>query len=330
MNIRTCIHLLGIVFLQSLATMSAQTLGTWDRILIRSTFPLYDVVFTDSLNGYAVGDFGVILRTTDSGITWSQKLSPDQFALRNVWFFTDSIGLAAGFRGSVVRTTDAGDSWTSVDLPYDINFPGMATAGSTVWLSGEEGLILKSTDTGVTWTELSSGTKLLLDDISFSDERHGWASSLQRTLLRTTDGGASWKEHKLDTYLPVSVIRAVSADECWLLAYQGQVLHSIDAGASWSQYSTYRTDYFDLKFDTEGRAWAVGRRGAIVRAQSGNRDWRLHDMVDSRRLNAITFLPNGVVIAVGDAGGIYRLARLDAGLETLDHDAENEEAMEEQ
>jgi photosystem II stability/assembly factor-like uncharacterized protein len=291
----------------------SQTIGTWDRIQLRSTFPLWDVTFVDTLRGYIVGDFGVILRTTDGGFTWTQQLSPDQFALRNVHFFDDSTGLAAGFRGNIIRSTDGGDSWKTVPIDLDINFPGMTVHGSTVWLCGEEGIVLKSTDRGKSWKTIKVDSELFLGSISFADERHGWMASLQRKLWRSTDGGQRWEEQALDTFLPVSYVKAVSPTECWLAGYNGLILHTTDAGRTWSRYTSYQTDYFSMNFDSTGTGWAVGRRGAIVRGREYNRNWKLHDIPDSKNIHRITFLSNGAAFAVGEDGAVFRLHSLAAG-----------------
>ncbi len=291
----------------------SQTIGAWDRIDILTEFPLWDVTFTDTLNGYVVGDYGAILRTTDGGFTWTQTFSPDQHALRNVHFFNDSTGVTAGFRGSVARTTDRGLSWHKVPIPFDLNFPGMSAYGSTVWICGEEGIILKSTDQGLTWATIKLDTEILLGSISFADEKHGWMASIQRKLWHTTDGGMNWKEQKLDTFLPVAAIHAISPMECWLAGYQGLILHTTDAGKSWMQPPSYQADFYRITMDSTGAGWAVGRRGAIVRGRAGNNNWRLHDVPGTHGIHAITFLPDGAAVAVGDMGMIFRLYSIGAG-----------------
>ncbi len=326
---RLVVSCLALLLLLPSVSVS-QTFGTWDRISIKTEFPLWDVTFVDTLRGYAVGDYGVILNTTDGGFTWTQKFTPDQHALRNVHFFNDSTGLTAGFRGSVARTTDRGDTWNKIAIPHDLNFPGMAANGSTVWLCGEEGVLMKSTDQGQTWSTIKTGTDLMLGSISFADERNGWMASLQRKLWRSSDGGATWKEQKLDSFLPVAAIKAVSPQECWLAGYQGLILHTKDAGASWIQYPAYQTDYYKINFDASGSGWAVGRRGAVVRGRENNMNWKLHDIPDIKSIHSITFLPNGAAVAVGDQGSIFRLSSIQAGEIITTPTEENKQPTEQQ
>jgi photosystem II stability/assembly factor-like uncharacterized protein len=299
-----------VLLLLAAAPLSAQTLGSWERMPNRSEFTLWDLTCTDSLHCYAVGDYGVMLFSTDGGESWTQKLSPNQLALRNIHFFDDSSAIAAGFRGSCFLTTDRGESWASVVLPGEITYPGMSVVGNTVWLSGEDGAMLKSVNRGITWKKLDSGTDVMLDGISFADERHGWASSVQRKLLRSTDGGDSWHEQQIDAFLPVTTVHARSAQECWVAGYHGLIMRTTDGGSTWQRMHAYETDYLALSFDDRGTGWAVGKRGAIVRAEEGNLRWRLHDLTTAESLHAITFLPNNQAIAAGIHGLLFKQREL--------------------
>ena len=288
------------------AATSDETLGSWERVMMKTEFTLWDVTCTDSLRCVAVGDYGVIIRSSDGGRSWTQQLSPNQFALRGVVFFDDSTGVVAGFRGSCFRTTDRGDTWQTADLGTEASLPGMSAVGYTIWLSGEDGTILRSTDRGLTWKHLESGVSVMLDAISFADARHGWASSVQRTMLRTTDGGDSWTEQDIDSFLPVTTICARSATECWAAGQHGLMLRTTDGGASWQRIEAYETDYVSITFDHRGTGWAVGRRGAIVRGERDNLRWRLHDLTTAKALHGITFLPNNTALAVGLHGLPFR------------------------
>lgn len=298
----------ALLLLCTLVTpVAAQTLGSWERIDHPTEMHLWDVDCADSLSCIAVGDFGVMLFSTDGGESWKQRLSENQFALRNVHFFDDSLVIVAGFRGSCYRSTDGGGNWTAVALPTAVTLPGMSVVGHSIWLSGDGGTIVTSSDRGLSWRTLNSGTDRLLEAISFADQQHGWASSSQRVLLRTTDGGEHWQEQQIDAFLPVRTIHARSADECWAAGYRGLLLRTLDGGTTWQRIDAYETDYVSLTFDDKGTGWAVGKRGAIVRGEDDNLRWRLHDLTGTGALNAITFLPNNQALSVGMHGMILKL-----------------------
>lgn len=309
MHMRCSLLWLTLISLASFTamTLQAQPIGSWERISHRSTFSLWDVAFTDSLVGVAVGDFGAILRTTDGGESWKQQLSRDQFAFRHVHFLDDSTGIASGFHGTCFRTENGGVTWSKVLLNTDADLPGLSAQGNNIWLSGANGILLKSTDRGRSFTKLESPTDAMLSSISFATERVGWVASVQRKLFRTVDGGASWSEQDVDSFMPVTTVHARSATECWLGGYHGLLLRSIDGGASWQKIDAYDTDYHALLFDDRGIGWAVGKRGAVVRSAIGNLAWRLHDLTAVKNLHGIAMLPNNQAIAVGEGGAVYKL-----------------------
>src|SRR3989339_2001660 len=79
---------------------------------------IYSVTFTDSTIGWAVGEGGTILKTTNGGEDW--KLQPDSinYALRCVCFINENIGWIVGY-GAIMKTTNSGNTWvTKTNLPF--------------------------------------------------------------------------------------------------------------------------------------------------------------------------------------------------------------------
>jgi len=72
------------------------------------TVPLFGVTNIDTQTAWAVGDFGIILGTTDGGTTWVFQESGVLDALNAVAFATPANGWAVGDRGTIVATTTGG------------------------------------------------------------------------------------------------------------------------------------------------------------------------------------------------------------------------------
>lgn len=73
--------------------------------------PLWDINFPisgASLNGYAVGESGTILRTFDGGLNWISQQSPTSQRLNGVFFLDPDFGFAVGESGTILRTIDGG------------------------------------------------------------------------------------------------------------------------------------------------------------------------------------------------------------------------------
>jgi hypothetical protein len=63
------------------------------------------VSFIDAENGYAAGDAGVMLRTTNGGANWEMLQSPTAQNLRGITFSGAGLLTAVGSGGAIIHTT---------------------------------------------------------------------------------------------------------------------------------------------------------------------------------------------------------------------------------
>lgn len=124
--------------------------------------PLLDVYFADESNGFAVGAFGLILRTRDGGSTWQgwQQHLPNPDG--NHLYAIRAVGrdlYIVGERGSIYVSSDGGDSFSAVKSPYEGSFFGLtATPDGAVLVYGLRGHAFLSPDRGQTWKEIKVGS----------------------------------------------------------------------------------------------------------------------------------------------------------------------------
>ena len=116
---------------------------------------LYAATFADAEHGWAVGEFGVILATTDGGSTWHPQTSPIETSLFGVSFADAQRGWAVGIESTLLTTTDGGTSWqkTAVETPkgFAIALYDVQVRGNYGWAVGNNGYLLNSKDAGATW-----------------------------------------------------------------------------------------------------------------------------------------------------------------------------------
>lgn len=62
----------------------------------------------DGRRGFAVGDAGTLLSTSDAGNTWAVRTSGTMSSLQAVWFTHPDTGWAVGNAGTVLRTVNGG------------------------------------------------------------------------------------------------------------------------------------------------------------------------------------------------------------------------------
>lgn len=176
---------------------AAQSSGTGDNF--------YATAFTNALNGVAVGDNGLIARTTDGGATWSLVSVPVYAYWRAVWFMDTQTGYItgglSGTTGNILKTTDGGATWKDIspssspasdEVIYSIFFTNTTIGYATNY----DGYILKTIDGGASWTaQFVSGNHLW--GLYFTDANTGYCvggdQDLNTTvILKTTNAGLTW------------------------------------------------------------------------------------------------------------------------------------------
>ena len=82
--------------------------------------------FTNERQGWAVGEGGLILRTTDGGVNWPPQVSGTGATLRSAFFLEDGQhGWAVGDQGTVLGTSNGGGRWVPLTRP---RIPGSRAA----------------------------------------------------------------------------------------------------------------------------------------------------------------------------------------------------------
>ncbi|MBK8705988.1 MAG: hypothetical protein IPN33_22155 [Saprospiraceae bacterium] len=87
---------------------------TWTKMNDLVASDLKKVQMEDALNGFAVGNHGIVLKTTD-GASWDMLAQPDvPTTLNDLYFTTASNGILIGYNGVILKTVDAGVTFTSI------------------------------------------------------------------------------------------------------------------------------------------------------------------------------------------------------------------------
>lgn len=165
---------------------------------------LYDVVFSDNMTGYAVGDGGTLLKTINGGTTWVEISGPaaplPQF--NAVDFSVDGrAGLVVGNGAVIKRTLNNGMSWGSFNQGGVVtgNLAGASIprmgSGNVAYVCGDR-VWKQTTLEGAltsTWTLQSSAAAATYRAILFpGDDQKGVVVGNSSIVLRTTDGGTTW------------------------------------------------------------------------------------------------------------------------------------------
>ena len=73
------------------------------------------VCFVDEKNGWAAGDYGVIVATHNGGAKWEKMRSGVKKDLWDIHFVDDKTGWVSGDTGTILYTKDGGRGWMRQD-----------------------------------------------------------------------------------------------------------------------------------------------------------------------------------------------------------------------
>ncbi|NNE56225.1 MAG: hypothetical protein HKN32_09405, partial [Flavobacteriales bacterium] len=118
---------------------------------LNDTLAILDLNFPTTSVGYAVGNDGRIVKSTDSGLSWDVIGNEPFVQYYDVEFYDAARGAIAAQNG-IKLTDDGGLSWT--DVAMDQPMFGIAWKdANTILVCGYGGLVMYSNDGGQTWTE---------------------------------------------------------------------------------------------------------------------------------------------------------------------------------
>jgi len=243
----------------------------------------------------AVGDGGIIARSTDRGLNWTYEYDPS-FGFAGITRFAKAgeTTLAVGGNGTFMKKDD-GVPWTTPIIVspngFAPNFKDIKYIDGTIFVSAGYNYLAKSDDMGATWTELNAVTSL-------SDGVYGmhWFNTLDGVLVGeragedviylTDDGGVTRNEiwwnvvsaqfnyvHFAHNQPAYGIIcgdeEPVGDDQMFFYTHDG--------GANWTMaYDTISgtTSDFEKCFMVNDKvAWAVGDNGMIAKSIDGGESW---------------------------------------------------------
>lgn len=241
---------------------------------------LFDVSFSSSLNGVAVGGGNAaplsILQTSDGGVTWIPRSSDTYRFLVGVSMDTSGTGITVGEYGSILQTRNGGERWESVTKVTTLDLYAVAaTSPNRATIVGSKGTILTTQDGGKTWVPRPTGIgdEALLG-LSFSDEMTGIVAGANGTILRTTNAGETWFGQASGTNLSLHGVSATDQNTATVVGQSGTILRTSDGGNTWVPQTSGVSVYLNSVFFVDGNVGtAVGGLGTVLRTTDGGGTW---------------------------------------------------------
>lgn len=266
--------------------------------------------------GYAVGDFGTVLRTDDAGTTWVGLTTGFTVRLQVVRAITGDSFVVGG--GCVVRRSDdAGASfdrlrWSASEERCRSTIRSLYFPSSDVgYLLLANGRVLRTQDGGKTWSPRTAvpdskaadpGSTLRVSDIWFTGLNIGFVVAGNGAVYRTADGGTSWTQVGL---APQHLDSLYFTDPATGYAAGGtSVMKTVDGGFTWTRQDVVvsPSSISSVSCADALRCIATTVDGhRLLRTADGGTNWYSVSPA-TRALRAVGCTPAGEVVAVGDSG----------------------------
>lgn len=162
--------------------------------------PIRDIIFIDTNNGYAVGNSGLVLKTTDAGLNWNVMTAPTANNLSSVFLITDTFGWAGGAAGTMLYTRSGAISWESYTITpagTDINdiyvrsTGGNNTVQALAFAAGAGGKIFKLESPDITGSTPASKQQGWIGTVEVNGAGFMNGASVIFTQPGTTDADAT-------------------------------------------------------------------------------------------------------------------------------------------
>lgn len=146
--------------------------NNWVKAPSPTTHTLTNLFFIDRNTGWASGDSGVIIKTTNGGSSWTFQNSGTYYNIEEIFFLNAMTGWAT--------------AWEI--FPDSTTYPGT--------------ILMKTTNSGLNWTRsMFPDTNYYMTTIFFRDALNGYLGGTPATIVYTSDGGVSWNHADIDTTL---------------------------------------------------------------------------------------------------------------------------------
>jgi len=197
------------------------------------------IQFVNKDTGWAVGDLGALIKSTDGGSSWTVSETNTTTPLLKVRSHNGQVVIASGFGGLILLSADGGETFTQVTSNVTGDLWGLQMLNDTLgWACGNANSLTKTTDGGQTWQRIfTPGYTSDYWWIDFLDESYGFIAANGK-VLRTTDGGNNWEIIQAGDSYPLFSIDVIDSIHIAAAGYGGtgytaKNIYSEDGGNTW-------------------------------------------------------------------------------------------------
>jgi photosystem II stability/assembly factor-like uncharacterized protein len=295
-------------------------------------------MFIDSMKGWAVGDSGIIIHTSNGGTNWTVQNSNTKAFLHDVFFLNKRLGWTLGWNGYnpqppywsyILKTTDGGVHWDTSFYPMENVFLRKVYFQDSLhgFLGGATKNLLRTTDAGANWIDVQIDSLNVMNfpvtNFAFYNNDYGYAvggiTDICGLIWRTTNRGVRWAPIIVS---PEPNIQMIFLDSLRILGFGGDneygssIVTTSNSGANWKYISL---EIFGLPTVLASRdlkdLWgSVGYSRIFILSQDSGKTFAQVPTPDTAVINDIVFPDKMHGFAVGEEGRILKFNSSTVGI----------------
>ena len=282
---------------------------TWTNIAATNN-RFTSVSFCDTLNGWAIGNYGRIAKTVDGGNTWVYLFEPQisSFYAR-VFFLNENLGWICSNPG-LMKTTNGGATWDKKFKNESVN--------NVFFFDDKDGFIIKAgrvmntSDGGDTWMlNTNIDVKSFIYN-QFACGNNIWLyDSDNKRLFYSPDRGKTIEDTLFSPFGGITKIFFLNGKIGWIVNNMGRIAKTIDGGNTWEILpSISRTGWqifiSAIYFLDDNLGWISITGTQILRTYDGGKSWVSNDFPQTYCINSFFFFDENSGWAIGSLGNIFK------------------------
>ncbi|MDQ3020419.1 MAG: T9SS type A sorting domain-containing protein [Bacteroidota bacterium] len=274
---------------------------------------LNSVSFIDNNTGIFVGDGGVVLRTTNSGVDFNNMNLGFNNDLNSSVFFDQNLCFAGGSFSKIFRSTNSGINWTGSDIEFNNGITRIFFINKTTgWASALYHSLYKTTNSGINWIHYDLPYLSRANSVFFINETTGFVAGggNRVKLIKTTNEGVNWVRTNYFYDGIINYIHFLDSLVGFTCGSEGEIAKTTDGGDTWTLQNTGvdSGSFTSLKLiDNIGFSTYINNNGicAILKSTNDGRSWQpiYYDTLDY--LTSLEFKDQNIFVT-GSLGRILK------------------------
>jgi photosystem II stability/assembly factor-like uncharacterized protein len=191
-------------------------------------YPFFDISINQQGEGFAVGAFGLLLKTKDGGQTWQ----PWMERADNAWAYhiysvqqhNDDVYLA-GERGFLRHLNATKGIFERIETPFDGTYFGLYVNDNIIQVYGLRGRVYSSNDGGDSWQEINLGTDSMVVSMLTPESGHFIYVTQKGELFVSSEQGQNAVNANIKMTGEITSAALIGKDKIALAQYNG--IHTV-------------------------------------------------------------------------------------------------------